>query len=258
MTYTERIQKSILQKRKRLAAHDMYASLEDMEDVKTFMEWHVFAVWDFMSLLKSLQGKLTCVEAPWIPTGNAKLGRLINEIVLSEESDINELGEPKSHFEMYLDAMEECGADTSRIQLFLKKLQEGDSVKLALEKIKAPESVQDFVNGTFEIIEGAKAHEIASAFTFGREDIIPDMFLGILNKSEADGQGWPKLKYYFDRHIELDGDEHGPLALEMIQELCGNDSMKWQQAEYTANKCLDLRIALWNGVAKSIDGKLVK
>jgi hypothetical protein len=54
--------------------------------------------------------------------------------------------------------------------------------------------------------------------------------------------------YYLNRHIGLDEDHHGPLAHQMISELCGDDAKKWQEAADTALQCLKMRKILWDAV----------
>lgn len=242
----ERIQAAI----DRLNAHDLYKDLNSIQDVKQFMESHVFAVWDFMSLLKNLQLKLTCVSKVWLPVENPVTARFINEIVHGEETDINELGQPMSHFEMYLDAMREVGASTKKIDIFIELIKKGTPVLEALEEVEVPQAVYDFVSYTFEVIERGKAHEIAAAFTFGREDVIPEMFLEIVKETKKQNQdnAYAKLLYYLERHIELDGDEHGPLSLRMIEELCGNDPHKWQEVLDVSDQAIEIRIKLWSGI----------
>ncbi|MBW2960492.1 DUF3050 domain-containing protein [Mesonia aestuariivivens] len=251
---TAHIEDATEELREQLLNHSLYEKIQTPKDLQVFMEHHVFAVWDFMSLLKALQSKLTNTNFPWYPIGNPEVRYLINEIVLAEETDINLDGKRQSHYEMYLEAMEKGGASTKAIGNFMEQIQHGTDIYLIITASDLPISVKKFLKFTFETIYANKPHAIAAAFTFGREDLIPGMFNSIITKIQ---QKFPKedlrlFKYYFDRHIELDEDEHGPMALKMIEELCGDDQVKWQEVEEASIKALQNRIELWNGIEEQL------
>jgi hypothetical protein len=241
--------------RNKINNHSLYKNLSSIEDVKTFMENHVFAVWDFMSLLKALQSILTNNNVPWTPKGNGTTARFINEIVMGEESDLNENGEAKSHFEMYIDAMEQINANTNQIRKFISLLENKSTLRDSINTVNLDPILKNFINFTFDVIKSEKAHCIASAFTFGREDVIPDMFLKIIQKSKTDStdQRYSKLLYYLNRHIEIDGDEHGPISLKMVENLCGDDTKKWDEALDIAKLALKQRIKLWDLINRNIN-----
>ena len=254
----EEIKSAVAPLRKLLLKHPVYHQLQHIDDLNVLMEQHVFAVWDFMALLKALQFGLTSTNAPWMPIGNPRTRRLINEIVLEEESDTDIHGNPSSHYEMYLQAMNQCGADTTQVQRLIERLLKGYShkelLKFNVEHLQ--EYTLTFVNSTFEIIHRGKLHEIGAAFTFGREDLIPDMFRAIVNDLD---KNFPNkldaFRYYLDRHIELDEETHTPMAMEMMEELCGEDDQKWQEVKLIAIDSLRARIALWDGIEQSIKNR---
>ena len=250
----EQIERTILPLRTQLQNHALYSNLNNLQDVQIFMEHHVYAVWDFMSLLKSLQQSLTCTNVPWMPGHNPVLARFINKIVHGEESDVNENGEPKSHFDMYLEAMHEIGASPAGIENLLSQLTQGKFISEAIDAEVENEAIRSFLHFSFDTIHSKKAHAVASAFTFGREDVIPDMFFEIVKNSQEKGtkNSFPKLTYYLERHIEVDGGEHGPLSLKMINELCGADDTKWAEAEKIAVQSLEHRILLWDTINAQI------
>jgi hypothetical protein len=167
--------------RQEIINHKVYNEISALGDLRIFMEHHIYAVWDFMSLLKAMQINLTCTTIPWFPVGNPVTRQLINEIVADEESDIDLNGEIKSHFELYLEAMQQCGADTKPVKQFLSSLQQGKTFNEAYALANVPLEAQKFVNSTFEIINNNQPHLQASSFTFGREDLIPNMFYSIVN-----------------------------------------------------------------------------
>jgi hypothetical protein len=236
----------------RLASHALYGSFRTIDDLRVFMEAHVFAVWDFMSLLKALQRGLTSVDVPWLPSATPESRRLINEIVLGEESDIYN-GKHLSHFELYIIAMQKCGASTVAIDRLLFALRDGADLHEAIRGSRAPDEAKLFLRDTFHIISEGKLHCIAAAFTFGREDLIPAMFTSFVRDVNRSLAGDLDIfLWYLERHIEVDGEEHGPMALRMIAELCCDDNAKWAEAEQAAVFALESRLRLWDGIAAQI------
>jgi hypothetical protein len=236
-----------------LLNHRLYGGLDTLPALQTFMEHHVFAVWDFMSLLKALQHRLCCVSLPWTPPRDSSACRLINEIVLAEESDAAPGGGFASHFDLYLTSMRDCGAATSGIEQLLERLEQGVALPEALNHSQIPAAARDFVRETFAIIENGSTWEIAAAFTFGREDLLPDVFQRIVDElNDREGGCLDSFRYYLERHIGLDGDEHGPMATRLVRALCGADETRWEQATAAAERALRARLQLWNSIAESL------
>jgi hypothetical protein len=254
----EQIKKTIEPLRQEIIHHKVYSAIQDIDDLKVFMQYHIYAVWDFMSLLKALQNQLTCTATPWFPVGSADNRYLINEIVVGEESDIDLNGKRISHFELYLDAMKQSGADTSEIESFINKLRSSGNFESAFLSALTPQEAISFVNYTFTIVASNKAHLQSAVFTFGREDLIPGMFLSVINEIH---KNFPTeisiFKYYIERHIEVDGDHHSHLAMQMTEELCGDNEQLWQEAQEAVIASLQQRLALWDGVYKKITANKV-
>ncbi len=233
--------------------HPLYGELTSLDRLQRFMQYHVFAVWDFMCLLKALQQRLTCSTVPWLPVGDPQMRRLINEIVLGEESDKLPDGRVMSHFEVYLEAMIESGADCSAATLFAERLMKGQPVRAALREARVPVAAREFVQETLDLVEQDRLHVIAATFTVGREQMIPRMFVKILHTlAEAHPRRLETFKLYLERHIELDRDEHGPLATQMLQHVCGCQRSRWQEATRAAISALEARMRLWDAVLEEV------
>jgi hypothetical protein len=231
-----------------LMTHPLYNSITDIARLRVFMEAHVFAVWDFMSLAKRLQSELTTLSLPWTPPRDSRSSRAINEIILAEESDTDREGNPASHLRLYISAMVDIGANVRPFLSFLSKLETGIHWKSALQSPNIPEYVQTFVSRTLEVAITAPPSVVAAYFFYGREDIIPEMFSKLLDGWQIAPDSVPNLIYYLQRHIELDGDEHGLAAEEILKRLMYEDSQTPEQIRLAARQAIQARIALWDGV----------
>jgi Protein of unknown function (DUF3050) len=238
-----------------LLDHPIYTHVASIVDLRRFMEDHVFAVWDFMSLLKRLQQDMTCIKVPWFPADNAKAARLINDIVIGEETDVGPDGSYVSHLALYLRAMRDVGASTRKFEKFRTLVFVGVPVEVALAQVGAPRHVQDFVAHTMALANSGSTDEVLAAFFYGREDVIPEMFdrlLTTLYGAKHDDDRLRHFIYYIDRHIELDGDSHGPKGRELLEDLVANAPDREERARRVACSSIKARIGLWNGTLSKL------
>ena len=239
--------------RQRLLAHPVYARLGSMAAIRTFMEHHCYAVMDFMCLLKSLQQRLTVVAVPWFPPADTDAARFINEIVLGEECDVAPDGGYISHYELYVRAMREAGADADRVEHLVELVRNHQHYRRALQKARVPAAAQAFVIDSVSICLTGKNHEVAAYFLFGRENLIPDMFRKIVEQLRASGEpGLDGLLYYLDRHIEVDEGEHGPAAARMLTSLVADEPRRWGEAHRAAQRAVVARLKLWDAIAAAL------
>lgn len=241
--------------RSRLAVHPLYGALCSIAALRVFMEHHVYAVWDFMSLIKTLQAQFAPSSIPWKPPDNPRLAHLINQLVLEEESD-HALADSSghafaSHFESYCRAMSEIGADIISITHFIHQSRR-DGLMVAMQMADVPEPAKRFMRFTFEIIRHGQPHQIAAVLAYGRESLVPRMFQSILAGLQIGPQAAPVLHRYLHRHVELDGGEHGPLAVRLVADLCGCDASKRQEAMDSATEALQARLDFWDGIYQAI------
>jgi Protein of unknown function (DUF3050) len=135
--------------RTQLLEHPVYAEVTSVGDLRRFMEDHVFAVWDFMSLLKRLQQDLTCTKVPWFPADNARAARLINDIVIGEETDVDPDGSYVSHLDLYLRAMEDVGASSQQFNTFRSLIpgRVAKTIDAPRDRRPAPDSAVHVIRG---------------------------------------------------------------------------------------------------------------
>src|SRR4051794_13542443 len=234
-----------------LLDHPIYTHIASVADLRRFMEDHVFAVWDFMSLLKRLQQDMTCIKVPWFPVDNAKAARLINDIVIGEETDVGPDGSYVSHLALYLRAMRDIGASIRQFERFRSLVFVGVPVEGALAQIGAPPHVQAFVAHTMALANSGSTEEVLAAFFYGREDVIPEMFRRLLKTLYGVRQKDDRLHhfiYYIDRHIELDGNSHGPKGRELLENLLAESLGGRERALHAACTSINARIGLWDGI----------
>ena len=238
-----------------LLEHPLYTQVASPTDLRRFMEDHVFAVWDFMSLLKRLQQDMTCIRVPWFPADDARAARLINDIVIGEETDACPDGSYISHLDLYRRAMADIGASTLQFDRFCSMALVGVPVEVALARTGAPRHVQAFVAHTMALANSGSTEEALAAFFYGREDIIPEMFrrlLDTLHGARPDSDRLRHFIYYIDRHIELDGDSHGPMGRELLQEMLAKSPDRGERVLHAACSSIKARIALWDGTLSKI------
>jgi hypothetical protein len=242
--------------KQRLEQHPVYAAVRRIEDLRCFMQHHVYSVWDFMSLIKYLQNTVAPSHYPWVPSGDGSVRRFINELVLEEESDeaLPSPGEAtgySSHFELYCDAMREIGADHRQPLAFIEVLA-AQGIEHALASDFVPAPARQFTRTTFAFIDSGKPHVVAAALALGREHIIPCMFRSFLRNLGVTEKQAPAFHYYLNRHIHLDEDFHAPLSLRLLNSLCGDDGRKQEEAVEAAEQAVEARIRYWDGVLQAV------
>lgn len=257
MNVVKEISHTLLEQRStELKTHAIFGRVRTTDDLRYFMSWHVFAVWDFMSLVKRLQREFTSVTLPWVPPKNPSAAHLLNDIVLGEESDLTPDGSHASHFDLYLTAMREVGADTSQIEQFVDLIRASIGVDVALRMVNAPEPVQKFVLATMETAQNGTVLDVLGSFLYGREDAIPQMFKTLLTDWSVPRDETPIFVYYLQRHIELDGDSHGPAAQRLVSDIAQGNTDRLEQIHRAGISAIEDRIALWDALESALESAL--
>jgi len=244
--------KAIDELKQSLTSHKLFSNELNLSQMSKFMESHIFSVWGFMSLLKSLQSGITVTGAPWIPNENSRNGltNFINEIVLCEESDdIGNIGY-MSHFEFYLLAMNKMKASTSQINLLIERLKSEKYNEKLIDELDIYSEVKDFVKFDLDIALSGNLSKIVGGFALGREKVIPNIFSYIIPCIDHN-DSTKKLLTYLKRHVDVDGDRHGPLSIKLLDTICQSDE-SYLMAYNSGITSLKLRLKVWDRIANEL------
>ena len=232
--------------------HKVFELVTNIASLRAFMQWHVFAVWDFMTLVKRLQHEYTTVRLPWCPPKRPQAARLINEIVLGEESDLTPQGNHCSHFELYMAAMEDVGSSTSRVRQFVHFMDEGMPLEDVMRATELPHPVCEFVKSTIDVALYGTTEEVLGSFLYGREDAIPEMFQDLLTSWKLNPGDAPIFTFYLQRHIQLDANSHAPAIRKIVEEQIGGEERLLERFYNSALDAVERRIQLWDSLAEKL------
>jgi hypothetical protein len=209
-----------------------------------FMENHIYSVWTFMCLLKTLLNKLEIENKNqnnlWHPSYNNALFRVLQEIIIEEQTDIIE-NNVYSHLELYIKSMKEIDAETSPIEWLLFQIENQINIsEKSILKMNIPNNTKIFILNHLFIIENWSFDDLLTYFAYGRELLIPSIFEPILLNIESNSLDYPMLKLYLKKHIEIDK-EHGNKIQQFV--LKKNEII---------DKAYEDRLLLWDGIYEKI------
>lgn len=235
----------------RLSNHPLYHVIRSRNEVRKFMEFHAWCVWDFMSLAKSVQLVVGSFSFPWFPPADPESALAVDEIIRGEEADLGPDGKRQSHFEIYLDAMRQASADTRCIESALQLMKAGSSVSAAMTTANAPPAAVDFVSTTMTLCAGPPHVRIA-ALSLGREELVPTMLSTLLKNLPGDDPTLSTFLWYIRRHIELDTEYHGPLCARLLRAAVGDRVSARREAIEAGLIAIRARALFLDEILKSI------
>jgi hypothetical protein len=236
-----------------LINHPLYNSIKTEEDVRIYMFNQVWCVWDFMTLVKSIQLNIVPSNILWMPPKYPELGAYIYEVLLTEETDKGYNSETNSsHFQTYLKAMYESKVDTSSVAAFIKLLENGFDFGTATEKCGIHDEAKEFISTTFEFAK-SELHISTAVFCLSREGVIPDIFMNLLANVSL-SNNFKIFNWYLNRHIYLDSQSHGPLSIKLFKTIVDTPK-KQDEALHASLKALKARNKFFDYILNSINQK---
>lgn len=243
----------VLELIERLVNHELYQSVTDLPQARTFMQYQVWCVWDFMCLAKSVQIGVGCYAVPWIPPPNTALVQAVNGILQGEEADVGPDGRPGSHLEIFIAAMDEAEADSEPIRTFIDRLRAGLTFEEAVGEPRIPKAAARFMRTTMNLATRPLHCRVAS-FCLTREELVPRMFYNFIPRLAQAREQMAKFLWYLKRHVELDTGIHGPFSRTLLRETIGKDPVKRREAMLTVIHALEARRAYLDATLAAIRG----
>lgn len=236
-----------------LINHPLYNSIKTESDIKMYMFNQVWCVWDFMTLVKSIQIQIIPPNILWTPPKFPELGAYIYEVLLTEETDKGYNSETNSsHFQTFLKAMKESSVDTSSVDKFIELLENGNQFEIAIDSCGIHKEAKEFITTTYEFAK-SDLHISIAVFCLSREGVIPDMFMNLLANVSL-SNNYKIFNWYLNRHIYLDSQSHGPLSIKLFKTIV-DTKQKQEEALQASLKALKARNKYFNYILDSINQK---
>lgn len=237
-----------------LTQHPILHAVSDRAGLRVFMASHVYAVWTHISLVKRLQHELTSVAVPWVPPRSRHAARLINELVTGVECDLDADGAPISHYELYLDAMQNVGADTRSIRRFVQLIDDGSSSALerAFDSATTPQHVRTYVRHALRVARQGSLAQVMGCFLHERDISLQQSITRLLAEWTRTSPALPRLAYYLERHSQLECGRHAERLQRVVQELDSTSPRFADDVLASARESLGTRIRFWDGVLAEI------
>lgn len=234
-----------------LANHKLYERVNDELSLRLFMEHHVICVWSYNFLLREIHQELVGLIHPLNSQSQKEAIRLVSEMILEEELEEQQDGSLLSHFEIYLEAMQDLGANISPIVSFFDLQDSGQNWQTALKHARFPTAVSRYARKMNRFAQ-APLHEKAAALFYEGEPFIPDTFLlriGQLGNTVKIG----RLLDYFERHIEGLRSPGFSASGRLVEILCNNDEKMSLEAEQSAEEAMKNRVELWGYITGQLE-----
>lgn len=233
-----------------LESHKLYDRIFDDYSLRLFVEHHVVCVWSYNYLLRNIYQELVSMIQPLNSQAQKEALRIISEAILEEEVEEQTDGSLLSHLEIYLEAMQELGADVGPILSFFDMQESGASWQESLAASHFPASVAQYARSMGELFE-RPLHERAAVLFYEGEPFIPDTFLNRLGQLGA-RHDVNRLLDYFERHIEGLKRPGFSTSGRLVEIFCGDNPQLNDEAEKAAEQAMQIRIDLWNKLSDNL------